>query len=268
MSHAMKTLPTAFVSHGAPTLALDPAEAGPMLQRLGRELPRPRAILVVSAHWEAPRPAVSAAPWPRTIHDFYGFPRDLYSLSYGAPGAPELAGRVRELLDRAGLPADTSPDRGLDHGAWVPLRYLYPAADVPVTQLAVSPALGAAHHLALGRALAPLGAEGVLVLGSGGLTHNLREVRFDDAPADAPDWVCAFADWTSQAVAAGDADALVHYRQRAPQACRNHPTDEHFLPLLVAMGAAGEGAAGTRVPGGVSHGVLAMDAFVFSPSSS
>jgi len=253
-------LPTVFVSHGAPTLALEPAEAGAMLARLGRELPRPQSILVVSAHWEAARPTVGTTALPRTIHDFYGFPRELYSLSYGAPGAPRLAARARELLVAAGIDCGESPDRGLDHGAWVPLRYLY------LTQLAVSPGLGAAHHLELGRALAPLAEEGVLVLGSGSLTHNLREVRFDDPAGPAPDWVSAFADWAGAAVAAGDAATLVDYRRRGPHACRNHPTDEHFLPLLVAMGAAGEGAAGTRVPGGVSHGVLAMDAFVFSPS--
>ena len=263
----MKPLPSVFVSHGAPTLALEPAEAGAMLARLGRELPRPQSILVVSAHWEAGRPAVSAATLPRTIHDFYGFPPELYSLAYGAPGAPGLAARVKELLVAAGMQCEESPDRGLDHGAWVPLRYLYPDADIPVTQLAVSPGLGAAHHLELGRALAPLAEEGVLVLGSGGLTHNLREVRFDSPAPPAPDWVSAFADWAGAAVAAGDAAALVDYRRRGPHACRNHPSDEHFLPLLVAMGAAGKDAAGVRVPGGVSHGVLAMDAFVFSPSS-
>jgi len=262
----MSRLPTVFVSHGAPTLALEPAEPGAMLARLGRELPRPQSILVVSAHWEAGRPAVSAATLPRTIHDFYGFPPELYSLSYGAPGAPGLAGRVKELLVAADMDCDESPDRGLDHGAWVPLRCLYPEADVPVTQLAVSPGLGAAHHLELGRALAPLADEGVLVLGSGGLTHNLREVRFDAPAAPAPGWVRAFADWAAAVATAGDAAALVDYRRRGPQACRNHPSEEHFLPLLVAMGAAGEGACGARMPGGFSHGVLAMDAFVFSPS--
>jgi 4,5-DOPA dioxygenase extradiol len=259
-------LPAVFVSHGAPTLALEPAGAGAMLARLGRDLPRPNSILVVSAHWEAARPAVSTSTVPRTIHDFYGFPPELYSLSYDAPGAPPLAARVKELLAAARLDCDEAPDRGLDHGAWVPLRHLYPQADVPVTQLAVSPGLGTAHHLALGRALAPLAGEGVLVLGSGGLTHNLREVRFDAPSSPAPDWVTAFADWVGSAVVAGDAGTLVDYRRRGPHACRNHPSDEHFLPLLVAMGAAGPGATGERVPGGVSHGALAMDAFVFSPS--
>jgi 4,5-DOPA dioxygenase extradiol len=261
----MNRLPTLFISHGAPTLALEPGQAGAMLRRLGSTLPRPEAILVVSAHWETPGPAVSAADWPRTIHDFHGFPRELYSLSYGAPGAPDLARRAAGLLESAGMDCSEASDRGLDHGAWVPLRYLYPEADIPVTQLAVSPTLGAAHHLALGRALESLAEEGVLLLGSGGLTHNLREVRMDATAVDAPDWVHAFADWTAAAVAAGDAAALVDYRRRGPHACRNHPSEEHFLPLLVAMGAAGEAATGARVSGGISHHALSMDAFVFTP---
>ena len=262
----MDPMPSVFVSHGAPTLAIEPGEAGAMLAGLGLRLPRPSAILVASAHWEAPHAAVSSARWPRTIHDFYGFPRELYSLSYGPPGAPQLAARVAGLLRQAGIDCDLAPERGLDHGAWVPLRYLFPSADIPVTQLAISPVRGAAWHLALGRALAPLADEGVLVIGSGGLTHNLREVREQVDGAPAPDWVRAFADWVADAVAAGDAAALVDYRRKGPQACRNHPTDEHYLPLLVALGAAGEGARGIRLPGGVSYGVLAMDAFVFRPS--
>ena len=235
-----------------------------MLARLGATLPTPRAVLAVSAHWEAGRPTVSAAEWPRTLHDFHGFPRELYSLSYGAPGSPALATRVIELLAAAGIDGDVSSDRGLDHGAWVPLRYLRPTADLPVVQLAVSPALGTAHHLALGRALAPLAHEGVLVLGSGSLTHNLREVQWDAAEGEAPPWVREFADWVAAAVAAGDAESLVTYRRRAPQACRNHPTEEHFLPLLVAFGAAGEGATGRREDGGYSYGALSMDAFVMT----
>jgi 4,5-DOPA dioxygenase extradiol len=250
-----------FVSHGAPTLALAPGAAGAMLTRLGRERPRPAAILVVSAHWEAPAAVVSDALRPRTIHDFHGFPAALYELQYGTPGAPDVAARVVTLLAQAGLGCRTA-ERGLDHGAWIPLGFLHPEGDIPVTQLAISPALGAAHHLALGRVLAPLADEGVLVLGSGGLTHNLQQLRFDAPGDEAPQWVREFADWVADAVEAGDAPALVDYRSRAPQAARNHPTEEHFLPLLVALGAAGTDAAGRRIPGGVTYGVLAMDAFV------
>jgi 4,5-DOPA dioxygenase extradiol len=263
----MGAVPPLFVSHGAPTLALEPGAAGPMLTGLGVQQPRPLAILVVSAHWEAPGPLVSAAVRPKTIHDFYGFPESLYTLRYEAPGAPALAARVAGLLTGAGLRPRISDDRGLDHGAWIPLQYMYPAADIPVTQLTVSPARGAAFHLEVGRALAPLADEAVLVLGSGGITHNLGEFRGQPAEAPAPAWVSEFADWAAAALAAGDADALVHYRQRGPQAARNHPTEEHYLPLLVALGAAGDGARGRRIPGGFSHGVLAMDAFVMDPAA-
>lgn len=258
----MTRIPPLFVSHGAPTLALEPGRAGAMLTRLGRDLPRPESILVVSAHWEAAAAVVSAALQPATIHDFHGFPAGLYELHYAAPGAPALAARVAALLGAAKIGCQVVPDRGLDHGAWIPLRFMYPQADIPVTQLAVSPVRGAAWHLALGQALAPLAGEGVLVLGSGGLTHNLRELRMHAPDDEAPDWVREFADWITEAIEAGDAAALVDYRARGPQAARNHPTEEHLLPLLVALGAAGADAAGRRLAGGVTYGVLAMDAFV------
>ena len=262
-SHLQNRVPPVFVSHGSPMLAVEPGAAGAMLARLGTELPRPRAVLAVSAHWEAPGPLVGAASRPKVIHDFYGFPRQLYELDYAAPGAPTLAFRAAELLREAGLAPRASDTRGLDHGAWVPLRYLYPAADVPVAQLAISPARGARFHLDLGRALAPLAEEGVLVLGSGGVTHNLGEFRGQPADTPAPDWVVEFGAWVAARLAAGDADALVDYRRSAPAALRNHPTEEHFLPLLVALGAAGVGARGRRVPGGTSYGILVMDAYVF-----
>lgn len=256
-----------FVSHGSPMLAVEPGTAGPMLRALAAELPRPEAILVVSAHWEAAVPTVSCTRAPRILHDFYGFPPALYELGYEAPGAPALAERTYSLLERAGLRPGTSDDRGLDHGAWVPLRYLYPDASLPVTQLSVAPGRGAAWHLELGRALRPLADEGILVLGSGALTHNLAEIRGTAANAPAPAWVSSFADWTAARLAAGEADALAAYRELGPHARRNHPTEEHFLPLLVALGAAGAGATGVRVAGGVTYGVLAMDAFVMGPSA-
>lgn len=258
----MLRVPPVFVSHGAPTLAVEPGAAGGMLRRLGAGLPRPEAILVVSAHWETTGPVVSAAQRPRTIHDFHGFPAELHALDYPAPGAPALAGRVQELLQAAGMEPRRSPDRGLDHGAWVPLRYLYPDADIPVTQLSLSPARAAAWHLQLGRALQPLGAEGVLVLGSGGVTHNLGEFRGQPVDSPAPPWVLEFSGWVAGRLAAGDAGSLAGYLDHGPAARRNHPTAEHFLPLLVALGAAGEGAIGRRLEGGVTYGVLAMDAFV------
>jgi 4,5-DOPA dioxygenase extradiol len=258
----MTALAPVFVSHGAPTLALEPGLAGPMLAGLARRLPRPRAVLVASAHWEAPTAAVSTTLAPTTIHDFGGFPAELYSIRYPAPGAPEVARAAAERVRAAGLDVREDPVRGLDHGAWVPLLYMYPDASIPVAQLALVRGGGPAVHLALGAALAPLTSDGVLVLGSGSLTHDLARV-FEHAPDADPDpSVAEFVDWITARLAAGDRSALLDYRRRAPHAVAHHPSEEHLLPLFVALGAAGEGARMRRVPGGTTFGVLAMDAFV------
>jgi len=255
--------PAIFVSHGAPTLALEPGPTRGFLAGLGTVLPRPRAILVLSAHWETAAPAVSTAEHPETIHDFHGFPPALYEMRYPAPGAPQLAQRVRALLGGAGMAVDGVPDRGLDHGAWVPLMLMYPQADIPVTQLSVQTALGPAHHLRLGGALRPLRDEGVLILGSGSVTHNLREFgRHDDAGAP-PDWVGGFNDWLVEHLAAGDRKPLLDYRRQAPHAARNHPTEEHLLPLFAALGAATPGVAPQRIHAGYTYGVIGMDAWRF-----
>lgn len=252
-------LPTIFVSHGAPDLLLHPSPAREFLSELGRTLPVPRAVVCVSAHWTTNAPSVDSAAQPRTIHDFGGFPDELCRIRYPAPGAPDLARDVSDRLATAGVPAIVM-ERGLDHGAWVPLRLMYPDAHVPIVQLALQPHLGAAHHHALGRALAKLRHENVLVLASGGATHNLGELGSGDV---APNWVRAFDDWLVERAAAGDADALVDYRKRAPDARRNHPTEEHFLPLHVALGAAGEGARGTALHRSVQYGTLSMTALRF-----
>ncbi len=262
-------LPSVFVSHGSPTLALDPGSTGPALAALAASLPRPAAVLVASAHWEAPQPRLSAAPQPETIHDFFGFPQPLFEIQYPAPGAPAVAARARELLAAAGLDAPLDPQRGLDHGAWVPLRFMYPNADVPVLQVAIQPGLDPAHHHRVGAALAPLADEGVLILGSGSATHNLREVRWRSrANEDVPAWVQEFRAWLIDALARGDVEALLAYRARAPHAVRNHPTDEHLLPLYVALGAAGREPTVDHAHDDVTFGVLGMDAFVMRPSRS
>lgn len=255
-------LPTIFVSHGAPTLLGEDVPARDFLAGLGRGLPRPNAILVVSAHWETPAPRVTTASRPETIHDFYGFPEDLYRLQYPAPGATETALRAVALLAAAGFAAAADPERGLDHGAWVPLRLAYPEADIPVTQLSIQPAEGPLHHVAMGRALAPLRAENILILASGGATHNLRELAWN-SPDEPPAWARAFDEWLAATLAAGDEAGLIDYRARAPQAVRAHPRDEHLLPLLVAFGAGGVGARGTRLHAGFTHGPLSMAAFRF-----
>jgi 4,5-DOPA dioxygenase extradiol len=261
----MTTLPTLFVSHGSPMLALQDSPARRFLQGLGAALPAPKAILVVSAHWQtAGAPAVSLAPQPDTIHDFGGFPRALFEIEYRAPGAPDTAARAAELLEAAGFQAGRSMQRGLDHGAWVPLMLMYPDARVPVTQLSLVHGATPADSERLGQALAALRSEGVLVIGSGSLTHNLYEFHGQGIDAPAPQWVSQFEGWMKARLEDGERDALLDYRRQAPYAVQNHPTDEHLLPLYVAMGAAGQGARATRLHSGVEHGVLAMDAYAFN----
>jgi len=222
---------------------------------------RPSAIVCVSAHWERDRPHVSASERPETIHDFYGFPETLLRLRYPAPGAPQLAERVGKLLEHASLPAASSPDRGLDHGAWVPLLLMYPDAGIPVLQLSVQPGLGTRAHVAIGRALAPLREEGVLILGSGGAVHNLRHFR--PGSTEVPGWAASFEDALVAAVEAGDEASLVGYRAAIEHAPLAHPTEEHYLPLLVAFGAGG-GAPGRTLHRGFEHGAMSMAAFSFA----
>ena len=259
-------LPAVFVSHGAPTLAIEQNDTVEFLRRLGGGLGRPKAILCVSAHWNTEAPAVSGAEMPETIHDFGGFPAELYRMRYPAPGAPSLAGRVRELLDFAGLPCTVTPNRGLDHGAWVPLKLIYPEADVPITQLSVQPALGPEHHLRIGRALAPLREEGVLILATGSATHNLSKLGRGDVP---PEWAKEFDEWLFRKVTDGAHEELLDYRSLAPHAAVAHPTDEHLLPLFVALGA---GTNGSQVQARSLHrgwtwGSLSMAAYGFGSGS-
>ncbi len=258
----MSTMPAIFVSHGAPTLPFEDVPAREFLRGLGGSIPAPLAILAVSAHWETAAPTVSAAERPETIHDFYGFPRELYRLRYPAPGAPALAQRVVALLERAGHAVEVSADRGLDHGAWVPLMLAYPDADIPVTQLSIQSARGPAWHCALGEALRPLREEGVLILASGSATHNLREFGRHARDAAPLGYVVAFNEWLAAAVADGRRDDLVEYSSRAPDAERNHPTEEHLLPLFVAAGAGSTGR-GERLHASYTYGALAMDAYRF-----
>ena len=254
--------PTLFVSHGPPTLAVEPGAAHDFLSRLGAELGSPEAVLCISAHWQTPRPRVGAAEKPETIHDFHGFPEALYRLRYRAPGAPDLARRVAALLADAGLDCDLDDERGLDHGAWVPLTLMYPEARVPVAQLSIQQRGDGAHHLALGRALAPLRAGRVLVMGSGNATHNLRQRGNRDDPPVA--WAQAFDDWLEAAAEEGREDDLAGYLETAPEASRNHPSPDHYLPLLVAFGAAGPGARGRRLHASFTYATLSMAAFSFS----
>jgi 4,5-DOPA dioxygenase extradiol len=257
-------LPAIFVSHGSPMLAIEPADARDFLTRLPDILPeRPKAILVISAHWERLRPAVNAPPRNETIHDFGGFPQALFALQYPAPPAADLARRVAELLSANGLPTDIDTSRGLDHGAWVPLIVAWPDADIPVLQLSVQTRLGPAHHFRLGQILAPLREEGVLILGSGSFTHDLSSFRTSGGRIDAPeqDWVHIFAEWMSSALKERRIDDLLNYRTRAPEAAHNHPTEEHLLPLYVALGAGADRIS--HLHQSTTYGILRMDAFAF-----
>jgi 4,5-DOPA dioxygenase extradiol len=260
----MSALPTIFLSHGSPMLALQDSPARRFLQGLGPLLGRPKAIVMVSAHWEtAGGPAVSLAQRPDTIHDFGGFPRALFEMRYPAPGAPEAAERAVGLLEAAGIPAGRNPQRGLDHGAWVPLTLMYPDADIPVAQLSLVRGASPADHERFGLALAALRHEGVLVVGSGSLTHNLYEFRGQGVDAPVPHWVSGFEAWMKARLESSDRTSLLDYRHAAPFAAENHPTEEHLLPLFVAMGAGGSGARATQLHASVEHGVLAMDAYAF-----
>lgn len=258
------SMPTVFVSHGSPMLILEehrPARA--FLASLASVLPkRPKAIVAVSAHWETDVPAVSTTRKPSTIHDFYGFPPALYALSYGPPGAPELAEQVARLTGAA-----HDPHRGLDHGAWVPLRLMFPDAQIPVIPLSLQSRGGPQQAWQLGRALAPLVERGFLVVASGNITHNLRDFQRAYAGGGTPAYVREFADWLDAQLAAGNRDALLDYRRRAPGAVQAQPTEEHLLPLFVALGAAGDDAQVERFHAGIDDYVLAMDAYQFLPKS-
>jgi 4,5-DOPA dioxygenase extradiol len=257
----MDFIPPIFISHGSPMLMLQPGRAGPAWQALAQTLPRPRAILAVSAHWNTRLPAVSAAAQPETIHDFSGFPAPLYRLTYPAPGSPELAAEVAALVP--GIAIDRQ--RGLDHGAWSPLRTLYPDADIPVIQLAVMPQASAEAHYRLGQQLQALPGDGVLILASGGLTHNLGDVVFDAGDGAALPYAMEFRDWFVATLENNDLPALLDWRRRAPHAARAHPSPEHLLPLFVALGAAGANAAVRIAHRDYQLAALSLDAFVFDP---
>ncbi len=286
-------LPPVFVSHGSPMTALEPGATGPFWRRLGSALDalagRPHAIVAVSAHSLAPAPPRAAAgsvpggraPSTRgpvllaaarhpTVHDFGGFPDALYRLRYDTAGAPKLAGRIGQLMAAAELPLQRVDEGGLDHGIWTPLRFIYPDADVPVLPLAFPADWTPARLFQLGEALAPLAAEGVWILGTGSITHNLGLLFGARRPAlDAPELPpsAAFRRWFVERGSARDWAALLDYRTQAPHAALMHPTDEHLLPWFVAAGAGGRAAAPLRLHDALTYGCLGMDAYAFGPAA-
>jgi 4,5-DOPA dioxygenase extradiol len=269
-------LPSVFVSHGSPMIALEPGAAGAFLSRLGPAIDatfgRPKAILALSAHTLTREPAALAAATHEAVYDFGGFDQRLYAMRYDAPGAPALADRISALLEPMRLPLHRLDQGGLDHGIWTALRYVYPQADVPVLPLGWSPRAAPSALFALGEALAPLADEGVLILGTGSITHNLRRVaqagfHVQSTPPEAPD-SAAFRRWFAERGAARDWDALFDYRRQAPHAAEMHPTDEHLLPWFIAAGAGGRDAPAVRLHESVTHGVLGMDAYAFGAAAS
>jgi len=257
----MNIAPALFVSHGAPTFALDPGLLGPKLKQLGERLPDLAAVAVISAHWQTDGVQVMQTALPETLHDFGGFPQALYRLQYPALGAPRLASDTAALLTAAGIEASLDARLGFDHGAWVPLLYLLPKAQVPVYQVSMPFDLDAQGALRLGMALGSLRQRGVLVMGSGSLTHNLGEIGLSDPQATL--YAVEFTAWVRSHIERRDLQALAEYRRRAPHAVRAHPTEEHFLPLLVALGASGAADAVTVLEGGMTYGVLSMESYVF-----
>ena len=257
-------IPPLFVSHGAPLFAVEPGTTGPALAQWAQAHAKPRGIVILSPHWMARTPAVMTNPEPATWHDFGGFPAALYQLQYPAPGSPGLAAEVLRLLADAGLTAQPDEQRPLDHGTWVPLMHMYPQADVPVVQVALPLRWGPAEVYRLGQALSSLQHNGVLIMGSGSMTHNLAEF-FGGAREPAP-YVLEFSRWIEDALARGDKQALLSYRELAPHAARAHPTEDHFLPLFFVMGAAGEQARPDYVSREVMYSMLAMDAFAMEPA--
>ena len=257
------SMPSLFVSHGAPDLPLSECSAREFLSHLGKRLPQPKAILVVSPHWMTSVPTLSTAPQMRAVHDFGGFSQALYQLRYDAPGlSVDCHQRVIAELKTAKLSVAEDPSRGLDHGAWVPLSLMYPDARVPVTQLSLPAHWSLKQLLALGEALAPLRAEGILLLASGSATHNLWQFGSRTLHSLAPDWVKVFEQWLIDAVEQGDVERLLQFSQ-APYAKENHPTPEHLLPLFVAMGAGGSGP-GKLMHRSYTYGIFSMAAFCFA----
>jgi 4,5-DOPA dioxygenase extradiol len=263
------TIPPLFVSHGSPMIALEPGAAGAFFGRLGRAIDthfgRPRAIVTVSAHTVTRQPVVLGASRHETVHDFGGFPQALFDLRYDAPGEPGLARQVSDRLGAAGIACSVLADGGLDHGIWTALMHLWPEPTVPVVPLSLVPFAPPAAQFAIGEALSPLADDGVLVLGTGSITHNLRLVALSGRVEGVPERAesAAFRRWVHERASAQDWDALFDYRRQAPHAELMHPTDEHWLPFYAPAGAGGRAHAPVRLYDGVTFGVLGMDAYGF-----
>lgn len=252
--------PALFVSHGAPTVIIDDCPARDFLKEAGKEIGKPKGIVSVTAHWTTRAPKISLHPQPTMIYDFGGFPDELFSMTYPAPGNPVLAKQIATLLNKNGIDCEKDMSRGYDHGTWVPLKMMYPDADVPIVQLSVQPNLSTEHHLTMGKALQPLRDEEILIMASGSSTHNLRDFFGRDLDAEPLPYASDFADWLKDSVVNNRTADLLDYINKGPHAMRNHPTPEHFLPLFVAMGSGGQGRV---IHDSFTYGAISMAAFAW-----
>ena len=262
--------PPLFLSHGAPNMGLHQSPVREFMLGLGEKYQRPVAIVVCSAHFETRDTVVVTDPAPEMIYDFRGFEDALYEKKYPAPGHPELAEEVLELLQEGGIPTTLNAKRGYDHGAWVPLSLVYPEADIPIVQVSIDPDQSPEYHHRLGLALASLPARNIAVIGTGNITHNLAALfqkgRDSNLDENIKSWVEDFLRWYDEQLISGNVDQLLNYRETAPFAVENHPTDEHLLPIYVAMGAAGERFKASKIHASYAFDFLAMDAWEFSPT--
>ncbi|WCJ30588.1 4 5-DOPA dioxygenase extradiol [Euphorbia peplus] len=258
---------TYYLSHGSPMMSIDesiPARHFFQSWRTDICTDKPKAILMISGHWDTREPAVNVVSRNETIYDFYGFPDPMYKLKYTPPGAPQLAKRVKELLMQSGFKhVREDSERGLDHGAWVPMMFMYPDADIPVCQLSIQSKKDGSYHYNMGRALAPLKEEGILIIGSGATTHNLRALQSSHA-SSTPSWALEFDTWLRDALLQGRYDDVNHFYEKAPHGKMAHPMADHFYPLHVAMGAAGENAKAKQIHSSWSNGSLSYSSYKFS----
>lgn len=260
----MKPFPSLFISHGMPVMAILPSATHHFLKNLGKKLGRPEAIVCVSAHWETVGAMLSGADNPGTVHDFYGFPRQLYEITYPAPGNPSLASDIKKIFSENSISSTIDPDKGFDHGVWVPLCLMYPDADVPVIQLSFQGDLTPEHHFYMGKALARLRREGVLIMGSGGATHNLEDLHGRKMHDEPVSYAVNFDAWLEKAITSGDIQSLLDFKRQGPEAEKNHPyPSDHFLPLFVPLGAAGEKSKGELIHKEFIYGILSLAAYMW-----
>lgn len=255
--------PSLFLSHGSPDLVLKARHPTyRFLQELPHTLARPDGIVIFSAHWCTDSIMIAKNESYKTIHDFGGFDERLYSTRYAAHGSPELAEMILDLARKNDMKAKLVNNAGLDHGAWIPLMLMYPDPFIPVVEVAIQPEKSPDYHFSLGASLLDLRRQNILIIGSGSMTHNLYKMTWNNDETLPPPWVVAFTTWMKDRLESGDKESILQYRKLAPFAEENHPTDEHLLPLFIAMGSGGTMAK--RIHTASSYGTVMMDAYQFN----